>query len=247
MATSLPAPVLEHVTAAAPPAAVTAPPAAVATPQPFVLDAVRMVRHDLAKRVLDVLAAGMLLVAVLPVMLLLTLLVATTSRGPVLHRQRRYGHGGTTFELLKFRSMHPDAEARLEQVLAADPALAAEYHERCKLARDPRVTWIGAILRRTSLDELPQLVNVLRGDMSLVGPRPIRDHDLPHYGPDATRVMLQVPPGLTGPWQVSDRARVRMAERVAMDVAYARTRTLATDLRILARTPWAVVRGSGDW
>ena len=239
MSTSLLPDVAEPTTVAVPR---TAAPA-----ESILLDSVRLVRHDLAKRVLDVVVAGLALLAILPILGLLALLVATTSRGPVLHRQRRYGHGGSSFELLKFRSMHPDAEERLAEVLAADPALAAEYRERCKLARDPRVTCIGAILRRTSLDELPQLVNVLRGDMSLVGPRPIRDHDLEHYGPDAARVMLQVPPGLTGPWQVSDRARVRMAERIAMDVAYARTRTLGTDLRILARTPWAVLRGSGDW
>ena len=227
--------------------ATVASPRVVASAESILRDSVRLVRHDLAKRVLDVVVAGLLLLAVLPVMGLVALLVATTSRGPVLHRQRRYGHGGSSFQLLKFRSMHPDADERLAEVLAADPVLAAEYRERCKLARDPRVTPIGALLRRTSLDELPQLVNVLRGDMSLVGPRPIRDHDLAHYGPEAARVMLQVPPGLTGPWQVSDRARVRMSERVAMDVTYARTRTLGTDLQILVRTPWAVLRGSGDW
>jgi lipopolysaccharide/colanic/teichoic acid biosynthesis glycosyltransferase len=171
-------------------------------------------------------------------------LVKLTSRGPVLFGHRRLGEGGTPIRVYKFRSMIADAEMRLQEVLAADPPLRAEYEATYKLRDDPRVTPLGRWLRRTSLDELPQLVNVLRGDLSLVGPRPIVADEIAKYGP-ASATILRVRPGVTGLWQVSGRSDVDYAERVRLDMEYITHWSLWLDLRILAATLPAVLRRKG--
>jgi lipopolysaccharide/colanic/teichoic acid biosynthesis glycosyltransferase len=141
--------------------------------------------------------------------------------------------------------MVTDSQARLDALLAADPAARAEWEATRKLKNDPRITAIGHILRKTSLDELPQLVNVLRGEMSLVGPRPVVAAELDeYYGPAAAQYM-SVRPGITGLWQVSGRSNTSYAQRVAMDVAYASQPSLWTDIKILARTPMAVLARRG--
>jgi exopolysaccharide biosynthesis polyprenyl glycosylphosphotransferase len=196
------------------------------------------------KRLMDVLLAGLGLVILSPLLLVLAALVKLTSRGPVLFGHRRLGEGGRPILVHKFRSMVVDAEARLQDVLDANPALRAEYESTYKLRDDPRVTPLGRWLRRTSLDELPQLFNVLHGDLSLVGPRPIVADEIAKYGP-ASAAILRVSPGVTGLWQVSGRSDLDYAERVRLDMDYITHWSLWLDLRILAATVPAVLRRKG--
>ncbi len=192
------------------------------------------------KRVLDVLGAATGLALLSPCMALIALAVKLTSPGPVLFRQRRAGRGGKPFVIYKFRTMTADAESRQRELLAMNEQDGPAF----KIKRDPRVTRLGRLLRKTSLDELPQLYNILRGDMSLVGPRP-----LPCHESDASegwrRRRLQVTPGLTCIWQVGGRSRVSFDQWMRMDLRYADSRTLLHDLKLLIQTVWAVVRGTG--
>lgn len=197
-----------------------------------------------AKRAFDVVAAILLLIVLAPVMAAIWLAIRLTSRGPALFVQERMGRGGTRFGVYKFRTMVVDADARLEALLASDPEAAEEYRLYKKLQRDPRIIGIGHILRRLSLDELPQLFNVLRGEMSLVGPRCYLPRELPEMGSAASEI-LSVTPGITGLWQVSGRNRTTFAERLRIDRSYARSATLALDLRILAKTVRVVATGHG--
>jgi exopolysaccharide production protein ExoY len=197
------------------------------------------------KRAIDILGAGAILLLILPLMALIILAIRRDG-GPALFSHPRIGLGGRSFGCLKFRSMVTDADARLAKLLAEDPAAAAEWAVRRKLARDPRITRIGAFLRSTSLDELPQLLNVLRGEMSLVGPRPVVQQELDqHYSPAATEAYCAMRPGITGLWQVSGRSDTTYAERVALDTRYARDWSLGLDLRILLRTIPAVLQRRG--
>ncbi len=199
---------------------------------------------NLSKRVLDVIGAVLGIVAVLPLALLIALLIKLNSRGPVLFTQVRMGRHGRCFKMLKFRTMHLDAEARLEALLRANPALQAEYQTYHKLQNDPRVTWVGRLLRRFSLDELPQLWNVLRGEMSLVGPRPYLPRERPLMN-GSERVILNVTPGLTGFWQVYARNSVCFQERIKMDVHYIRVRSMTMDCHLIVRTVGVVINGKG--
>ena len=172
---------------------------------------------------------------------LVALAVRFSSRGAILFRQTRVGRYGRPFTCLKFRTMVKHAE----RMLAEDPELAAKYVTAYKLRQDCRVTRIGRILRKTSLDELPQLLNVIRGDMSLVGPRPVPADELrTKYGPAASQV-ISVRPGLTGLWQVSGRGATSYQERVQLDVSYLERRSLLLDLWIIARTPIALLTMRG--
>ena len=209
----------------------------------------------LLKRGFDLAAAGALLALLAPLMaaVALRLRLGAGGRGadgrgaPVLFAHARVGRGGATFRCLQFRSMVPDARQALERLLAADPAARAEWERDHKLKDDPRVTPFGRLLRRTSLDELPQLWNVLRGDMSLVGPRPVVPAELERYG-EAAVYYLQVRPGLTGLWQVSGRSDVDYERRVALDAWYVRNWTLWYDLLILLKTLLVVPsRGAGAY
>ncbi len=170
-----------------------------------------------------------------PVLLLLAVLVKLSSPGPVFYVQRRVGRAYQRFGCIKFRTMRSDADAVLAKVLASDPALRREFEQDFKLRRDPRITWIGTFLRRSSLDELPQFLNVLRGEMSVVGPRPIVDQELNRYGSYMEEVAA-VRPGLTGLWQVSGRNNLSYKKRVKLDLAYARGRSIGLDLAIIIRT-----------
>jgi exopolysaccharide production protein ExoY len=199
-----------------------------------------------AKRTMDVIIAGTALLLLALPMLLIALAVRLDG-GPAMFAHNRVGRGGKLFGCLKFRSMVTDAEARLNALLAADPAARAEWEASRKLRHDPRVTRIGAFLRATSLDELPQLLNVLRGDMSLVGPRPVTASELAaNYGAAAEHYQA-VRPGITGPWQVSGRSDTSYDRRVALDVAYATQPSLAEDIRLLLRTPAAVLLRRGAY
>lgn len=188
-----------------------------------------------AKRLLDCVVAALGLVFLAPLLVVIAALVRLTSPGPVLYRQQRYGLGGRPFEMLKFRTMCDDAEQRLDELLD-DEACRDQLATRGKIEDDPRVTAVGRVLRFLSLDELPQLVNVLRGEMSLVGPRPRWGRfELRGYG-SALDEYLSVAPGLTGPWQVSGRNNLTDDQRVALDLHYARGRTLPWDVALLIRT-----------
>ncbi|UEM02283.1 sugar transferase [Skermanella rosea] len=197
-----------------------------------------------AKRLLDIAVAAMLLGLLAPLLLLIGLAVRLETRGPALFRQRRCGAGTGIFSALKFRTMHVDAEARLDRLLAADPVLRSEYLRHHKLHHDPRVTRVGRLLRRTSLDELPQLWNVLAGDMSLVGPRPYMPSELAAH-PGARAAIARVKPGITGLWQVSGRHRTTFEDRIRLDLAYVEGRSFRQDMAILRRTIAVIVRADG--
>jgi exopolysaccharide production protein ExoY len=164
--------------------------------------------------------------------------------GPAFYRHRRIGLNGVPFECLKFRTMAVDADAVLQRHLAANGEAAREWEQSHKLKRDPRVTPLGSALRKTSLDELPQLLNILKGEMSFVGPRPIVDAEVPKYGAFITHY-LAARPGLTGPWQISGRNDVAYATRVALDRHYVEQWSLWRDLAIIARTVRVVVTARG--
>lgn len=191
----------------------------------------------------DLASASALAVLLSPVFVVFALLIMRDG-GPVVYGHARIGRGGRVFTCLKFRTMAPDAELRLQALLQADPQAAAEWRDARKLKNDPRVTPIGRFLRATSLDELLQLFNVLRGEMSLVGPRPITAEELALYGRDAS-FYLETRPGMTGLWQVSGRNEISYDERVRLDVWYVKNWTLWHDVAILARTLPVVWRRVG--
>jgi exopolysaccharide production protein ExoY len=164
--------------------------------------------------------------------------------GPAFYSQRRIGLGGRSFDCLKFRSMVPDAEERLEQLLASSPAARAEWDRYQKLAEDPRITRLGKLIRAFSLDELPQLINVWRGDMSIVGPRPIMADQIALYGENFQDYCM-LRPGITGLWQIAGRNNCTFAERVNLDMEYARTWSVLNDLRIIILTVPAVLARKG--
>jgi Undecaprenyl-phosphate galactose phosphotransferase WbaP len=193
-----------------------------------------------AKRVLDLAATVVGGALVLPLLLGVALLVYAESGKPIFYKDWRMGKDGVPFPCIKFRTMVVGAEAVLELMLAEDAGLREEYVKYHKLRVDPRVTRVGRFLRRTSLDELPQLWNVLRGEMSLVGPRPYLPRESGEIG-DARDEILRVPPGVTGPWQVSGRSRAFFADRVEMDVHYVRDWSVWLDLVLLASTVRALV------
>jgi lipopolysaccharide/colanic/teichoic acid biosynthesis glycosyltransferase len=207
----------------------------------------RLAAYERAKRTLDVVAAAGLLTALAPLLIAVGLAIRMTSPGPALFRQERVGRGGAAFRIYKFRTMRSDADDEVHRAYVtslltdADPAdggRAGVY----KLTADPRITPLGAWLRRTSIDELPQLLNVLRGDMSLVGPRPALQYEVELYAPEQ-RARLEVLPGMTGLWQVEGRSDLPMREAIALDLQYVRTCSLRLDLRILLRTIPTVFRG----
>ena len=198
--------------------------------------------RSFVKRALDLILVLLSLPVVLPVVALLALVIFAADRRAPFYRSDRLGRGARPFRMLKLRSMVPDADARLAAHLAADPAAAAEWDAHQKLAADPRVTRFGRILRATSLDELPQLWNVLRGEMSLVGPRPMMPDQKALYPGQAYWTLR---PGVTGPWQVSARNASTFAARADFDADYARNVSLGGDLRLILRTVRVVLRATG--
>jgi len=194
----------------------------------------RLLLPRLVKRSFDIVAAGGAFMVLLPVFLLIALIVRTDG-GPVFFNQPRLGKKGKIFNCHKFRSMRTDAEDVLMKFLRADPAMAGEWKNFQKLKRDPRLTRFGAFIRRTSLDELPQLLNVLKGDMSLVGPRPIMLGQEVYYG-DEIASYCAVHPGITGPWQVSGRNRLTFPQRVELEAWYTRNWTFWMDIVIILKT-----------
>lgn len=195
---------------------------------------------DVSKRLMDVTLAGTILLLLVPLLLIITVTIRA-SGSSIIYAHRRVGRNGRAFSCYKFQTMLPDADSVLAAYLAANPVAALEWRDARKLKVDPRVTRVGRFLRETSLDELPQLFNVLKGDMSCVGPRPIVFAELQRYG-SVARDYFAVRPGLTGLWQVSGRSSLSYDERVSLDRHYVRNRSLLFDLSIMLKTVPAVMR-----
>lgn len=199
-----------------------------------------------AIRALDVIVALVAIGFFLPLLVLVGALVFAFNPGPIFFAQRRIGKNGVHFRCFKFRSMAIDAEARLTHLLETDAAAREEWWRDHKLKRDPRIIGIGGFLRKSSIDELPQLFNVLKGEMSLVGPRPIVDAEVDRYGRYFAHY-CQVKPGITGLWQISGRNNVSYRRRVAFDVAYSRSVSFRLNLKILAYTIPSVLLAKGSY
>lgn len=189
---------------------------------------------------LDKSLASLAFLLLSPLFVILPILTKLTSKGPVFYRQTRLGMQGRPIRIWKFRTMYADADKRLEELLASDPILKGEFEASFKLKRDPRVTLLGKFLRRTSLDEIPQLFNVFAGDMALVGPRPIVEKEVSYYG-ESYEIFSSVQPGITGLWQASGRSDTDYARRVALDVQYVLNWSPWMDIWILVRTVFAVL------
>lgn len=199
----------------------------------------------IVKRSFDLTAGIALLFLLAPLMLLIAALVRAGDGGPALFKQPRVGRGGRSFRCWKFRTMACNADEALQHLLATDPAAAKEWAESQKLTRDPRITPVGAFLRRSSLDELPQLFNIIAGEMSFVGPRPIVAAERERYG-EAFNHCFSVPPGLTGLWQISGRSDCSYATRISLDSQYASEWHLMLDAKILVKTVPAVLMQRGS-
>ncbi|MBC7823903.1 MAG: sugar transferase [Candidatus Parcubacteria bacterium] len=203
----------------------------------FILDAVD---RKVSKRLFDIVFSLTVLIFFSPVYLLLALLIAVSSSGPIFYVQERVGKNYRRFECIKFRTMVVNADELLMEMIETSPQLRQEFEDNFKLKYDPRITWIGHFLRVTSLDEFPQFWNVLMGDMSVVGPRPLVVEELPRYGSHIDRV-LTIRPGITGLWQVSGRNDIPYPQRVRMDLYYANARNFWMDLWIVVKTIGVVV------
>lgn len=206
------------------------------------------------KRTMDVVGSIAALLAFAPLFLGIALMIKFTSKGPVLFRQTRIGRYGKKFTFLKFRSMYADNDPKIHQdyvakLISKNSAFSNEdgADKVFKIKNDPRVTWIGRYLRKSSLDELPQFINVLRGEMSLVGPRPPVPYEYDQYDVWHRRRSLEIKPGITGLWQVSGRSRTTFDEMVRLDLKYARDWSIAMDIKILLKTPYAVISGDGAY
>jgi exopolysaccharide production protein ExoY len=197
-----------------------------------------------SKRVIDVILALSGIVLLSPLLIICFGAIVLTSPGPVVFRHRRVGFNGKYFDCLKFRTMVTDAPERLRRLLDTDCVAAAEWTANCKLHNDPRVTALGSILRKSSLDELPQLFNVLKGDMSIVGPRPVTEQELVRYC-DTMDAYLACRPGITGLWQVSGRGTMTYNRRVACDAFYAQNWSMILDVKIMIVTLPSVLHSDG--
>jgi len=205
--------------------------------------------YNVIKRIIDVCASFVGLVICTPLFIVTAVLIKLDSPGPAIYTQKRLKKGGEEFEIIKFRTMLINAE----EVLRSNPALWQEYQREYKIKNDPRVTRIGNFLRKSSIDELPQLVNILLGDMSLVGPRAYRKEEIEHQMKtypkiaEQIKVSLTIKPGLTGVWQVSGRSNVSFEERIKMDCNYAKRKSIRYDLYLILLTIPAVLKTRGAW
>jgi lipopolysaccharide/colanic/teichoic acid biosynthesis glycosyltransferase len=193
------------------------------------------------KRMLDVIIAGLLVIALSPLLILISLMIKLDSNGPVIYKRRLLGYKGQEFNMLKFRTMALNSDDLVETMPHQE-----EFKKNHKLKDDPRITRVGRFLRKHSLDELPQLVNVLSGDMSLVGPRPIHPVELHHYDGQAN-LMQSIKPGMTGLWQVSGRSNLNYEERVRLDIFYVRNWSIRLDIELLLKTIPEVIKGPGAY
>jgi len=205
------------------------------------------VRHIPLKRTFDIFFSLSALILGLPIFMTLAIAVRLTSRGKILYSHERIGRGGKPFRCYKFRTMHKDADHRLKVLLESDQAIREEWEQKRKLTNDPRITSIGGFLRKTSLDELPQFWNVLKGDLSIVGPRPVVKAEIEQfYGPKANKI-LSVRPGLTGIWQVTGRSDTSYITRVLMDEKYVDNRDMFLDCKLILKTIPAMILPKGAY
>ncbi len=204
-----------------------------------------VIRKSVRKRFFDICFAFFALLGISPLFLFLALIVKLTSKGPVIYGHQRIGRGGKAFKCYKFRSMFQDAEVRLKDLLASDLALKEEWEKTFKLQVDPRVTPIGKVLRKLSLDELPQFWNVLIGDMSIVGPRPVMRKEIEELFRMKACKILAMRPGLTCLWQVSGRSEMSYAERIQLDELYVDSHSFWLDIKLIFKTIPAVIFSKG--
>lgn len=206
------------------------------------------IKHIPIKRIFDILFSFSFLVFASPIYLMITLLIFFSSPGKIFYSQERIGRGGKPFRCYKFRSMHPQADKYLDSLLANNPRLKEEWEKTYKLKKDPRITWIGSILRKTSLDELPQFWNVLKGDLSIVGPRPVVKEEINKYYRNKAYDILSIRPGLTGIWQVSGRNDIQSYEkRIQYDEYYVKNHSFLLDLKLIAKTVPVILFSKGAY
>jgi len=197
--------------------------------------------YDFVKRIIDIFISGIGLIICLPIFILIAIIIKIDSKGPVFFKHKRIGKHGKKLEIYKFRTMIDNAEEAMKYFTEEQKK---EFKENFKLENDPRVTRVGKILRKTSLDELPQIINILKGEMSIIGPRPIVKNELEKYGKNQER-FLSVAPGLTGYWAANGRSDVSYEERMALELYYVDNRSLLLDLKIFLKTIGSVLRGRG--
>jgi undecaprenyl-phosphate galactose phosphotransferase len=206
------------------------------------------IKHIPIKRLFDILFSSSILLFGLPIFLFIGLLIYLTFPGKIIYAHQRIGRGGKPFLCYKFRTMYPNADQRLKDILNTDPLLKKEWEQSYKLKKDPRVTPLGSFLRKTSLDELPQFWNVLKGDLSIVGPRPVVQEEVNKYlGLKASKI-LSIRPGLTGPWQVSGRSDVDCYQkRIELDEYYVDNQSLLLDLTLVIKTIPVMLSSKGAY
>jgi len=204
---------------------------------------VKDIMYIVVKRVFDIIVSGLSLILLLPIFLIIGIMIKSDSKGPVFYKHKRIGKNGEYIYLYKFRSMYIDSQERLEKMLE-NPKIRKEWEENFKLKNDPRITKIGNILRKISLDELPQLLNIFNGDMSIVGPRPVIDKEIDKYGENKDR-FLSVTPGLTGWWACNGRSCTSYEDRMKLELYYVNHRSLLLDLKIILKTFIAVIKRDG--
>lgn len=199
--------------------------------------------YQVVKRVFDIIASGLALIILSPIFLLIIILIKIDSKGKAFYKHKRIGKNGEYIYLYKFRSMYSDSKERLEELLK-DPEIRKEWEENYKLDNDPRITKIGNILRKTSLDELPQLLNIFNGDMSIVGPRPVIEDELEKYGSNKDK-FLSVTPGLTGWWACNGRSCTSYEDRMDLELYYVDNRSILLDIKVIFKTFISVIKRDG--
>ena len=205
------------------------------------------IRHIPIKRAFDILFSLAVLILGLPIFFLIAIAIRLTSRGKIIYSHERIGRGGIPFKCYKFRTMRKDADKRLKSLLENNPILKHEWEALRKLKNDPRITYIGSFLRKTSLDEIPQFWNVLKGDLSIVGPRPVVKAELIKYYKSKASKILSIRPGLTGLWQVSGRSDTSYQTRISLDEQYIDNQSIAFDLKLIIKTLPAILNSKGAY
>ncbi len=205
------------------------------------------IKHIPVKRAFDICFSLISLILCIPLFLVIGIAIYSSSRGKIIYSHERIGRGGKPFRCYKFRTMYPDAEVRLEEILKNNPEKLEEWEQTHKLKDDPRIIPVGAFLRKTSLDEFPQFWNVLKGDLSIVGPRPVVQEEVTkHLGMKAPKI-LSVRPGLTGIWQVSGRSDTSYITRIELDEKYVDSHSFLLDLKLIAKTIPTMISSKGAY
>jgi len=203
--------------------------------------------RNFSKRIFDIGFSIFAILITLPITIPIAILIKLTDGGNIIYGHERIGKGGKKITVLKFRSMYMDAEKKLKEILENDPKAKEEWEKTFKLKNDPRITPIGKFLRKTSLDELPQFINVLKGDMSVVGPRPVVEEELIKYYKEKADLYKSVKPGVTGYWQVEGRSDTDYNERIKMDEYYIKNQSFLLDLKIILKTIKVMITGKGAY